>query len=469
MELYIFKPLAKYVPENYQSEFLDSIIDKNFQRTLFVSKFAPIILLINSIPDIYNILFSKGNASYNYLGLCIGISLFLSVIIWRLSYKSSSKNINSSQKLNLTKALFFPIAIILATYSCVINTEMHDISSFYIVLFANIMFFYLPGFSQIIFNFIAFFIIVSICIFSDSDYVRANNNSQILSIAFALGITYWRLHRNFLANEFMNRKYYEEEKDKVEKLNIELIEKNQSLEELNKEKGEFLGIAAHDLKNPLMTIKMASEMICGEFRKDKTNIIYELGNDINKVSETMFELINNYLDVNRIDSVGLKVNPIGLCLYDLLQNSEVKFYDRLKSKNIKIEFINFESPIMIYSDIFLLKQVFDNIVSNAIKYSDLNKTVQIKLNKNSDKFINISIKDFGQGISEEEQKKLFGKFIRLSSIPTAGEHSTGLGLYIVKKLVDRLGGKIWCESELGKGAEFFVELPKRISLKYNIN
>jgi signal transduction histidine kinase len=103
-------------------------------------------------------------------------------------------------------------------------------------------------------------------------------------------------------------------------------------------------------------------------------------------------------------------------------------------------------------------QVLDNIISNAVKYSPHRKNIFIRL-KSSSEAVRIEIQDEGPGISPDDMQKLFGKFARLSARPTGGEHSTGLGLSIVKKMVEAMNGRVWCESELGKGATFIVELP----------
>jgi signal transduction histidine kinase len=102
-----------------------------------------------------------------------------------------------------------------------------------------------------------------------------------------------------------------------------------------------------------------------------------------------------------------------------------------------------------------------NIISNAVKYSPHGKNVYVRM-KASNEEIRIEVQDEGPGISADDMKKLFGKFARLSARPTGGEHSTGLGLSIVKKMVEAMNGKVWCESEVGKGATFIVDLPINI-------
>lgn len=112
----------------------------------------------------------------------------------------------------------------------------------------------------------------------------------------------------------------------------------------------------------------------------------------------------------------------------------------------------------LYSDLdkSYTDQVFQNLISNAIKFSPSNKSVFVNLGPNQE-FVRCEIKDEGPGLNEEDKKKLFGKYQKLSAKPTGNETSTGLGLSIVKKFVEAMKGRIWCESEAGKGASFFVE------------
>jgi signal transduction histidine kinase len=103
-------------------------------------------------------------------------------------------------------------------------------------------------------------------------------------------------------------------------------------------------------------------------------------------------------------------------------------------------------------------QVLENLLSNAVKYLPSGKSIDAVLRQQHNT-IRIEIREEGEGISADDMTKLFGKFARLTARPTGGEHSTGLGLSIVKKMVEAMNGRVWCESEVGRGATFIVELP----------
>jgi signal transduction histidine kinase len=109
-------------------------------------------------------------------------------------------------------------------------------------------------------------------------------------------------------------------------------------------------------------------------------------------------------------------------------------------------------------DPILMVQVLENLLSNAVKYSPPGKSIFIRVKKEASA-VRLEVEDQGPGLSAEDQKKLFGKFARLSAKPTGGENSTGLGLSIVKKMVEAMNGQVWCESQPGRGATFILMLP----------
>ncbi len=236
----------------------------------------------------------------------------------------------------------------------------------------------------------------------------------------------------------------------------EIEAKNLDLVKLNQDKNEFLGIVAHDLKNPLSAIKGYAEEIeeyCQEMSKEE---IVELSGLIRKASAKMSTLITNLLDVNQIESGNIRLNLANVDIFPIVENIAQDYAKRAKEKDINLHFSYEGDNFHAYVDVDAIGQILDNIISNAVKYSPLGKNVCIKLSANEGK-IRCEVKDEGEGLSEDDQKKLFGKFNRLSTKPTGGEHSTGLGLFIVKKLAEAMNAEIWCESELGKGATFIVE------------
>lgn len=240
----------------------------------------------------------------------------------------------------------------------------------------------------------------------------------------------------------------------------QLRQANEQLVQINQEKNEVLGIAAHDLKNPLSaiwgSIQMIDELIETEEFASKPEVT-ELANMINIGAEHTFNLINNLLDVNTIESGKIRFNLENVDIFPVLNRVVVEYTQKAKRKDITVHFTPTRREYVAYVDSSLVQQVLDNLVSNAVKYSPFDKNVYIRIFTTENATICCEVEDEGPGLSHEEQAQLFRKFSRLSPQPTNDESSSGLGLFIVKKWVNVMGGEVWCESELGHGAKFVVK------------
>lgn len=245
----------------------------------------------------------------------------------------------------------------------------------------------------------------------------------------------------------------------IELTNSELQERNAQLQALNQEKNEFLGIATHDLKNPLASIRMTISLIQKYFdRMSKDDVLERLG-AVETSAERMTDIISNLLDINAIESGNVNIHLSQIEIIGLARRMVNEYSERAHAKNLSLHFSASEESLSAYADANILMEILDNLISNAIKYSPQGRNIYIHLAQYAE-HIHISVQDEGPGLSDDDKAKLFGKFMRLSARPTGGEHSTGLGLSIVKRMVEAMKGKVWCESELGKGARFVVELPK---------
>lgn len=236
-----------------------------------------------------------------------------------------------------------------------------------------------------------------------------------------------------------------------------LVQANQQLIGLKEESSAFLGIAAHDLKNPTAAIMSYVDLILDRWHvwddeKKKKRLV-----SIRELAQLIHEIIRNLLDVNAIESGSYTLHPGRLDPAAVCQKLIEEYRDRVEAKNITL---HLESPegLQVNADPSALHQVLDNLLSNAIKYSPQGRNVYLSVVA-EDENILIRIRDEGPGISQEDQTKLYRKFTRLSARPTGGEHSTGLGLSIVKRIIEASGGAVKCESRLGEGATFIVSLP----------
>jgi signal transduction histidine kinase len=236
-----------------------------------------------------------------------------------------------------------------------------------------------------------------------------------------------------------------------------IIRYGQELSRLNEEKNEFMGIAAHDLRSPLGTIQGFSDLLL----EDPEMAREEREDFTRRISDTatrMSEMVQNLLDANRIERGEMKLNLAPTELSAPLGGVVEAYRPRAAAKQQSVHLQNEAPPVTVVVDPSVLVQVLENLVSNAVKYSPPGKDIFVRLKKMPDA-VRCEVQDEGPGLSAEDQKKLFGKFARLSAKPTGGEHATGLGLSIVKKMVEAMNGRVWCESEPGRGALFIVQFP----------
>ena len=246
-------------------------------------------------------------------------------------------------------------------------------------------------------------------------------------------------------------------KDNAEKSANEEKMLRAKAEEENRQKLELLRIVSHDLKNPLSAIRGYSELLLedGKLNEDKTDIVKMLDG----ASEAMLELINQLLNFSRFEGESFPVIKSNI----IVKNDVDKIVDSFKNQASKkeqeiIKDFQIEGSTL-YVDGTLFRQIIENLIGNAIKYSPFGKEIIVKLWEDKEKVF-ICIKDFGQGFSEADKEDLYKPFVKLSSIPTAGEMSSGLGLTIVKKFVELNEGSISLVSQKDAGSEFTLEFKK---------
>jgi two-component system, sensor histidine kinase and response regulator len=238
-------------------------------------------------------------------------------------------------------------------------------------------------------------------------------------------------------------------------------EKNKSsldtLKDLNITKDKFISILSHDLRAPFTSILGFSEILMSESslsepeKKEYLSYIHES-------SQNQLQLINYLLDWSRLQTGRLKLDPIRLNVQTLIYNCISALTGNAIRKNLEIKTL-ISPSLHILADERLISQVITNIISNAIKFSDENKTIEISAEIFDNKKIEFIIKDEGIGIPENNKVKLFKIEKMFSTEGTKGEKGTGLGLSLVKEIVEKHNGDIWFYSEAGKGSEFHFTIP----------
>ncbi|HTK60692.1 MAG TPA: ATP-binding protein [Candidatus Baltobacteraceae bacterium] len=227
--------------------------------------------------------------------------------------------------------------------------------------------------------------------------------------------------------------------------------------QLDRQKSEFIFLASHQLRTPLTAIKWFLEMVLsGDAGKLEETQEKFLKNAFES-NERMIDLINDLLSVSRIESGTIELVPVETNLNEMLKGVIDESRPLADAKRIAIEYFPVDLP-RIEIDPKLVRQVFMNLISNAIKYTPTGGQVRVSSGREGD-FLTFSVKDTGIGVPPEEQPLLFTKFFRATNAAKSDAEGTGLGLYVVKEVVELSGGKLKFESALGQGSTFTFTLP----------
>ncbi len=279
-----------------------------------------------------------------------------------------------------------------------------------------------------------------------------------------------------LQRQIQRRKRYERELVKARHEEIEarrVAENAQALqakalalaEEATARKSEFLSIAAHDLKNPIGSIRGLADLLVDEMKEapEETNPVHlDIIKTIEEAADNMLELVNELLNVEAIESGVITVNDACIRMPLLLKDVIELNQHPAKKKNIELDYRDEMPGAIVCADAGRMLEVLDNLVNNAVKYTPPGTRVTVCLRPSPEKrnSVRCSVLDQGPGLTTKDQEKLFQRFSKGSARPTGEETSTGLGLAIVKKLVSQMHGHVWAENrEDCKGAAFHCEFP----------
>ena len=235
---------------------------------------------------------------------------------------------------------------------------------------------------------------------------------------------------------------------RIASLQRDLLERNRCLElayaelkDLNEQKNQFFGIVAHDLRNPLSGIVLEAQML--EEEEDLARVHVYAGKIVREGME-MSALIGRFLNIAAIESGKVKPEPELFDVRELVKEVTLRHGPHGDAKGIALMLDLPAAPVYGFVDRKFLAEVVDNLVSNGVKFSPPGRPVRIAVAQ-GEQLVRVSVQDEGPGFTEEDRARLFGRFARL-------------GLSIVKNMVDAMGGRVWVESEPGKGAEFRVEV-----------
>lgn len=240
-----------------------------------------------------------------------------------------------------------------------------------------------------------------------------------------------------------------------------LKEANLNLKKLNEEKNKFIGIAAHDLRSPIGNVYTLSDLLLdpnGSMNLSPTQL--EFLTLINRISHSALSLLDNLLDVSQIEAGTLKINKSKTDYLEFIKEiiSINKLIAAKKEQQILLE--SNEPEIILEFDRSYLGQVVNNLLTNALKYSFPNSEITVKISV-SGKYVKTEVIDQGMGIKDQDKDKIFRPFEKAQNVPTGGERSSGLGLAIVRKIIEAHQGEIGFSSTYGKGSTFYFFLPNK--------
>ncbi len=258
-----------------------------------------------------------------------------------------------------------------------------------------------------------------------------------------------------------NKELFEDNAREFAQLNRILEESEERLKQLNGSKDKFFSIISHDLRSPFTSITGYSEVILDDIDDLSKEEIKEFAGSIHKSAKNIQNLLENLLQWSRMQTGGIKYNPSNINLSDVVE--EIVDLYQVNAARKKITLINeLDNEYPVKADKFMLNTVLRNLVSNSIKFTRKYGTISISATENTDKKeIEITVTDTGLGMSEEIKNKLFKIDEHVSTKGTEKEKGTGLGLILSKEFVEKHGGKIWVESELGIGSKFKFTIPTK--------
>jgi len=297
---------------------------------------------------------------------------------------------------------------------------------------------------------------------------------QILNKVFKTGLpsyfVFWAVRKNgeeFPKEVFVNKgKYFGKEvliataRDITEKHQVEerIRSKNDELQKINSEKDKFFSIIAHDLRSPFTAFLGFTQLMVQDLPSLRIDNIQEIALLMRDSATNLHRLLENLLQWSRLQRGMIAFNPKLFLLQPKLKSCVQSVLEIASKKGVEITF-NVPEDLMVFADNNMIESVISNLTSNAVKFTNKGGKVLISAMTNSDRAVEISIKDTGIGLNSEMLGKLFRIDEYTSRQGTEGEPSTGLGLILCKDFVDRHKGKIWAESVEGMGSTFYFTLP----------
>jgi signal transduction histidine kinase len=267
-----------------------------------------------------------------------------------------------------------------------------------------------------------------------------------------------------LAEEFNKmtenlRQAYSGLERKVGERTYELALANERLKELDRMKSDFVSHVSHELRTPLTAIKGAVDLVLREVAGPLTEKQVHYLNRVRSNTQHLAGLINDLLDLSKIESGRIEVKSSRVSLDGLVHDVVEALRPVAAEKVIALEATICEPSILVWADRDKINQVLTNLIGNAIKFTPVQGRITVSASRNGEETVQVSVSDTGPGVPPDEKERIFAKFYQIAQVNGENSKGTGLGLAISKALVELHGGKIWVESEKGRGSTFSFTLP----------
>lgn len=240
---------------------------------------------------------------------------------------------------------------------------------------------------------------------------------------------------------------------------LELTSANEKLHELDQAKSNFISIVAHQLRTPLSGVKWTLNMVLSRTLGEITNEQRSFLMKCYESNERMIVLINDMLGADRIDSDKMRYNFVPTHIFDLMDNVLFEMTSTISKKRLHMAYLHKDRNLpQVLIDTEKMRAAVQNLLENAIKYTPKDGTIEIDFHV-VEGFLQVSIRDTGIGIPDDDKKNIFSRFFRAKNALKVETDGSGLGLYIVKGIIEKHGGKVWFDSTVGQGSTFYFTIP----------
>ena len=278
----------------------------------------------------------------------------------------------------------------------------------------------------------------------------------IISGSLIFGSIKWR-ERSLEQQKHILERKVEEQTFELKQKNEEMFVKNEELQAINSEKDKFFSIISHDVRGPLSSFLGLTELMAEGLQSFTLNEIQQMAGAMKDSAANLFELLGNLLEWAQMQRGMVAFNPEKLVLNDILNETSEIFHQLARNKSIFIK-VDIPDNLEVIADKNMLASIIRNLASNAIKFTQKGGKVSINAKTTENNEVEISVSDTGIGMKKSLLSNIFKIDTNTSRPGTEGEPSTGLGLLLCRDFVEKQGGQIWAESEVGKGSTFYFTL-----------